>query len=934
MSASNSGHELFVQQITYVYGALAVINDGRLADVAHDFILSRVGPWVPRLGATRIRDLAATAFEAVASDVRSTGTVLFGTPRFVDSCMALSKFVEPVRALFLRDLVELAAMDGAFSREEVAFLSALERAWKTGTEIPGVSALEPFGAQSATPAVFVRGPLDDFGSLDEQVPASASEIAFGGGLGALPAPQVWWLEHLGAITDSTVEKGDAVTASSRTGRHQRLWSEANAWVDDLIEGVFGDSAIRWVNRPNQFQIGRLSYTYWARICPDDSSELGDLFHIGLQISKQIKWVKKAEPSLASFMKQPVIALWASTNDRTIEQLGRPDLHEFYGALQRDLLRSAPELWTRGGALVRAGSTLFRAANYLREEEAGRISAEDASRVSLFSPLMTLEDIEGDPSGSAQTVGAYLRILGSPVLAARDRFQRERVVNGSAVRVSTQAEIVVDTESKGVSSETYDTDPATAPLGISAEDSCGDMLIDLLRSAGVVADDFDPFDASCSTEAENYVAPAVQFVDGIRKAGEIAQLSPDYLEAIIGRSRLLRAATSAEKPLEKGGPIWYTGNCSVLHHQKGEQPLAWMTVFTIDGVFFLEDPDDEASISFFPWVDLPHFRVTHGFPSSTIVLMDDDYEEAFTIAPFTQSLSAESFAMADAVLTELLILSPDSVFSSNRGRSNRPEWTVQRVREVLALAGPGATHSELEGAEAYDTQFAPRSQAFGDMLVDFLQISGLWPAEISPTDRFYNKPLPKTVLAACDRLFMMLEANPELWLEVGPDLNEQCSIITNVDDWDVLPLNRLDELPGLEDYPWHKRGPLWYTSGITINSMYTGPMIFLRDGWIGVDPADEDSYRFNSWDNFLTHQWPAANGDGETYDSLMELGDLELDFDTAGSPPWKALNLRLADILLRRILPAARRSLGRPDISTPPIGQWTVHRVRTALLGED
>jgi hypothetical protein len=120
--------------------------------------------------------------------------------------------------------------------------------------------------------------------------------------------------------------------------------------------------------------------------------------------------------------------------------------------------------------------------------------------------------------------------------------------------------------------------------------------------------------------------------------------------------------------------------------------------------------------------------------------------------------------------------------------------------------------------------------------------------------------------------------------------------------------------------------------VTINSTFTGSMIFLRDGWVGVDPESPELFCFNPWEEYLTHRWPDVNGDGEAHESLMKLGDLELDFDTAGCPPWKALNLRLADILLRRILPVVGRSLGSPEMAHPPIGHWTKQRIRQAMRG--
>ena len=219
-----------------------------------------------------------------------------------------------------------------------------------------------------------------------------------------------------------------------------------------------------------------------------------------------------------------------------------------------------------------------------------------------------------------------------------------------------------------------------------------------------------------------------------------------------------------------------------------------------------------------------------------------------------------------------------------------------------------------------------------MLVDFLQIAGMWPAEIDPADRSFRDDLPVRVLAACESLFSMLENDPDLWLEVPPALGDHCGVISDEESKELLAVDRLEDLPGLEDYPWQGRGPLWYTSGVTINSTFTGSMIFLREGWVGVDPESPEQFCFNSWEEYLTHRWPDVNGEGEAHESLMKLGDLELDFDTAGSPPWKALTLRLADILLRRILPVVGRSLGSPELAHPPIGHWTKQRIRQAMSG--
>lgn len=233
---------------------------------------------------------------------------------------------------------------------------------------------------------------------------------------------------------------------------------------------------------------------------------------------------------------------------------------------------------------------------------------------------------------------------------------------------------------------------------------------------------------------------------------------------------------------------------------------------------------------------------------------------------------------------------------------------------------------------------------GDMLVDFLMLAGIWPAELDPmTCCDDDEPLPQEVVEACQRLFEALERNPDLWLEVPHELGARCFIVDNNDPRGVgedrtrvgvLPIDCLDELPGLSDYPWYKRGPLWYSSGLTINDVYTGPILFLRDGWVGVDPNDSESFTLNSWDYVHDHVWPNSNSRGEVSPTLMKLGCDLLDYDAIRAPTWAALSFQLADIILRRILPAARESRGKLGIKHPPILQWTEERIRAILTGEE
>jgi hypothetical protein len=243
-------------------------------------------------------------------------------------------------------------------------------------------------------------------------------VAFGAGPEGLPLPQAWWFEHLAELSDFTVEKGAAATPSSRTGRHQRLWTEASAWVDAVIAKAFAGSGVRWVNRPGKYQVGKLNGTYWARVYPEGLDDLEDAFHVGLQISKRLKWVDKVDDDLAASASGAVLTMWASTNDRLLERLGRPDLRDIYATAQLEALANQPDLWRNGGALVRvhrgSKATLHRAVAYLKAVDAGN----DPGWPSLFSPLITVDLVKSNPAEAARIVASYFTLLAEPVLAAR------------------------------------------------------------------------------------------------------------------------------------------------------------------------------------------------------------------------------------------------------------------------------------------------------------------------------------------------------------------------------------------------------------------------------------------------------------------------------------------------------------------------------------
>lgn len=233
---------------------------------------------------------------------------------------------------------------------------------------------------------------------------------------ALPLPQAWWWEHMNAIDDATVEKGAAAGPDSRTGGHQRLWTEVTAWLAELSRIALGPE--RWDNKPNQFQIGKLSYTYWARIYPDDGRAfLGYDLHIGVQLAKNgAKWTTGIDADVGAAKSQAVMALWASTNDRGLARMvNEAAILETYGWVQQETLLSNPELHT--GLVRDKRGRLMRAQTYLSELERGE-AGSNPTGCTLWSPLISLDDVRNDPARVSLVVAEYLRILAEPVRVAR------------------------------------------------------------------------------------------------------------------------------------------------------------------------------------------------------------------------------------------------------------------------------------------------------------------------------------------------------------------------------------------------------------------------------------------------------------------------------------------------------------------------------------
>jgi len=130
--------------------------------------------------------------------------------------------------------------------------------------------------------------------------------------------------------DSVIKEKNVSQVYKQWGIHRNLWNEANNYIDYLIESHLntgkeqsededGSAELKWVNSPNAWQIGALSYTYWAKIYPEQSY-LGMAFNIGFAVTSKFKWLRSKHPQLKEKLSKPCVLVWATTDDDTVAKI--------------------------------------------------------------------------------------------------------------------------------------------------------------------------------------------------------------------------------------------------------------------------------------------------------------------------------------------------------------------------------------------------------------------------------------------------------------------------------------------------------------------------------------------------------------------------------------------------------------------------------------
>ena len=138
------------------------------------------------------------------------------------------------------------------------------------------------------------------------------------------------------------------------GMHRNLWNEITNYIGHIIDENLNiqikasteelneieeeTSDKEWVNEPNAWQIGQLSYTYWARIYPKDSP-LGMTFNVGIAISNGFKWSGKVRHSInKKRISLPSIIIWPTWDDKLLSKIDDGRLFERYQNLTSEMVQ--------------------------------------------------------------------------------------------------------------------------------------------------------------------------------------------------------------------------------------------------------------------------------------------------------------------------------------------------------------------------------------------------------------------------------------------------------------------------------------------------------------------------------------------------------------------------------------------------------------------
>ena len=242
-----------------------------------------------------------------------------------------------------------------------------------------------------------------------------------------PRLEPWWLYHFGWLDTSKVEHNE--DPLNKTNAHVLLWKQVTKYLEYLVEQHLNNSFVEWKIKVNRYQIGALSYTYWAQIYPE-VSPLETYFSVGFAISKKYRWTtakKESGSRLLECLKKPVMTLWTSSDRKVGGDIDYDKtLWSQYEATSHDLLLREKdkliELKANVSGLFNDQRTILPAEEYLNNYRFN----ESYHFEQLYSALFNIEDFLEDDQVTTSSVQniekqivSFMTLFSNSVLNAVD-----------------------------------------------------------------------------------------------------------------------------------------------------------------------------------------------------------------------------------------------------------------------------------------------------------------------------------------------------------------------------------------------------------------------------------------------------------------------------------------------------------------------------------
>lgn len=212
---------------------------------------------------------------------------------------------------------------------------------------------------------------------------------------AVVHPSATWLEHFAAFS-----------ADTDPTSHLLIWQAIDRWMECLMASLptssfSGHHAKTWTRRSNAFRLKSLCPAYLGSIMRGDGTPVAEAVWVGVQVGSTLQWVDELDPELAPFGGKPVLCAWIHLANPEVIGLRNA------GALGRSQMKALDHAGHQAGVLVRIPSPTIPGGTRLVTPTAfAKMSADAVGEtrnalfggVTLFSPLITVDDLRADPGG--------------------------------------------------------------------------------------------------------------------------------------------------------------------------------------------------------------------------------------------------------------------------------------------------------------------------------------------------------------------------------------------------------------------------------------------------------------------------------------------------------------------------------------------------------